>query len=98
MTRYAGTSVRQPAWAEDAGPHLDFDEPVAATAALPLPGAVIGDPRFQCNHACSGDKTRLGCGGMSSWDLYSVKTPCVLFGECKGSSAGGYSGNGEGRR
>lgn len=98
MTRYAGTSVREPAWAEGASPHLDLDEPDAATAALPFPGATIGDPRFQCDNTCSGNNTRLGCGGMMAWDMYSVTTPCVLFGDCEDSGALGHDASGEGRR
>ena len=98
MSRYAGTSVRQPAWAEGAGPHLDFEEADPATAALPFPGAAIGDPRFQCDYTCSGDETRLGCGGSRTWDMYSVKTPCVLFGDCTDSDADGDNDSRERRR
>ena len=98
MSHYAGSSVRQPAWAEDAGPHLDFDEPDAATAAMPIPGATVGDSRFQCMNTCSGDTTRLGCGGDKAWDMYSVRRPCVLFGGCKEDDGDADSESGQRRR
>lgn len=82
IPRIAGTAIREPAWAEDAETHLEIDEPDTTASALPLPGAYVGDPNFQCVYACGGNSSMQGCGADKAWDMYSVTTPCVLFRNC----------------
>lgn len=89
MTAYALSSIREPAWAEDAGPHVELGEPDFKVAGLPLPGAVVGDPQFQCGDTCGGDRSMQGCGGGFAWDMYSVTRPCVLFRDCDVAERGG---------
>lgn len=82
MTRYAGTSLRAQVRADEAYPHLELGDADATTAALPAPGAVVGDKNFACTYTCAGDSKMRGCGGDRTWDLYSFTSPCVLFRDC----------------
>lgn len=57
-------------------------------AGKPLPGATVGDPRFQCHMGrCAGDPAMWGCGAARTLDVYKITKPCVLYRECTATNS-----------